>query len=596
MSPVDSVIYAFGGKANGYSCSDSFFDMLNLGVSFAGRYVFQCSTFSQESNEMWRFDAGSYQWDFINTTKWLDINITTNELVNASLPENQVPAPREQHTSAVVGNGLYVFGGKSRIFVGYDDDGVPKYDGAYIYDKVYGDLWLFSWKPQTNHYIYWRQSRIAISETSTISVDYNATENAELMALSDGQSPRQGLCIDKLVVTVVVDHPCINQVELSLRGPGVTYFSADYFPSANEWRVPLYTQSNSNGTGCAGGIHTLVFDDDAPLRTEEGAVSKFPFQSGLRYMPDGKLGEYIGTSMTSVWRLEMKDTDEDGISGHLVSFDLKFTASECFEKYTLTDLSHTVDNTQVPARSGAKSITHGDYIFFFGGYDTNGNVLNDLHRFHTTSQTWNTLTPSRFSSTPLETAMSVGSNYVLTAHGVIRFAGYFRLPELTEANTPLPLSQTGVLPCELTALCETTDGGSYDNSVYVLDPSTLKWRLLTTFAQPLSISANSAWNAGRPNPRYLSAAGFIPAHAIPWKTQYGNRILYDQLVDSTKANHAGIVSDSLIVFGGFDGASGAKKDGSNGGYMNDMIVLRLGKLSTPGARYNTDKMRTTKCK
>ena len=45
--------------------------------------------------------------------------------------------------------------------------------------------------------------------------------------------------------------------------------------------------------------------------------------------------------------------------------------------------------------------------------------------------------------------------------------------------------------------------------------------------------------------------------------------LYDS-VASVRLNHQGTVSDSVLVMGGFDGATGSVLDGSSGGMLGDM--------------------------
>ena len=71
------------------------------------------------------------------------------------------------------------------------------------------------------------------------------------------------MCIQKLTVKVQITHPCINQLELRLSGPGPFPGDQNYFPSSMEHRVALYTQRYVNCMGCAGGTHYFEIDDES---------------------------------------------------------------------------------------------------------------------------------------------------------------------------------------------------------------------------------------------------------------------------------------------------------------------------------------------
>lgn len=77
---------------------------------------------------------------------------------------------------------------------------------------------------------------------------------------------------------------------------------------------------------------------------------------------------------------------------------------------------------------------------------------------------------------------------------------------------------------------------------------------------------------------------FVPSKNIKWKKQFSYRSLFDQYLRSTKTNYANANADTLMLFGGFDGATGSSYDGSNGGLLNDMWSLRLANFSTSGNR------------
>jgi len=93
----------------------------------------------------------------------------------------------------------------------------------------------------------------------------------------------------------------------------------------------------------------------------------------------------------------------------------------------------------------------------------------------------------------------------------------------------------------------------------------------------------------KPAPRYLSAAVFVPSNALHFKKEYSYRNLYDSYPKSTHANYANQLADSLMIFGGHDGATGSIYDGSSGGLLGDMWMLRFANLSTSGSRHAQTK-------
>ena len=296
LSPVDDFVYMFGGRTNGYSCASVYKDILSFGVVESGRYVKPCTFFQGEVWEMWRLDLNTYQWAMLNTTQFLDINITTNELIDPLAVENQHPEPREQHTAVVVGGDIYVYGGKARYFA-TDDNGEYNFTAMHA-DQVFGDLWKFTVEHPIDYVFAWMLygQVFTISEDFEVPVVNDARSIPAYVALSDGISNREGMCIQKLTVKVQITHPCINQLELRLAGPGPYSGDQNYFPSSMEHRVALYTQRYVNGTGCAGGTHYFEFDDESQQALEEVAITKMAYNSpGRKFRPDGRLSEFVGT-------------------------------------------------------------------------------------------------------------------------------------------------------------------------------------------------------------------------------------------------------------------------------------------------------------
>lgn len=357
---------------------------------------------------------------------------------------------------------------------------------------------------------------------------------------------------------MVINHPCINQVKVSITGPGPQSGSPNYFAPSADQEVLLFQRLTTNGTGCVGGNHTFEFDDTSARRPDACCSTNY---NGT-YQPQGRLAEFIGSSMATNWTLLVQDLKGDDIQGHLLHWGIEFTASPCVKVYTWTNLTAgaAVAGDRWPAaRYGARAIAHGSSLFVYGGRDRNDAALQDLHRYDTETGTWTELTPVNFHAA-LSPASSVGANFVLASWGLVRYGGYYRQPTLPQ------------------------DHNNYDSTVAVQDPVTLRWQELQLAARP-PLPRDATFGRRRPAARYLSAAVFIPSHALHWETKYTHHNLYDQVLPSPRTNYQGSLSDSVLVMGGFDGATGSVVDGSAGGFLMDTWMLRLGNWSTPGARH-----------
>jgi hypothetical protein len=248
--------------------------------------------------------------------------------------------------------------------------------------------------------------------------------------------------------------------------------------------------------------------------------------------------------------------------GSVLAWSLNASVKACFERHSWTNITAAATGAKPSARYAAKSFVHKDSLFIYGGRDRQDSPLFDLYRLNTTSLRWTALRPSGFREAALDTASMSGASFSLTFWGLIRFGGLYRVPSNSESQS------------------------TYANDVYVMDPVTMKWSYLATDADDaLSSSSAPATPSLIPARRYLAAMVNIPSRFVWWRqsnTSY--RALYDQRLPSSSSNFAGSEIDSLMVYGGFDGATGAMRDGSSGGLLSDMWQLRLGNLSTPERR------------
>jgi hypothetical protein len=370
-----------------------------------------------------------------------------------------------------------------------------------------------------------------------------------------------------VVLQLTINHPCINQVKVSITGPGPQSGSPNYFAPSHDQEVLLFSKLTTNGTGCVGGNHTFVFDDDVSRRPDACCSRNY---NGT-YQPQGRLAEFIGSSMTADWTLLVQDLKADSISGRLLGWEIEFTASPCVKLYTWANLTSSSNSAHRPvARYGARTINHGSSLFIYGGRDAHDAALQDLHRYDTKSNTWTELTPVNFYPA-LNPSSSVGANFVLASWGLMRYGGYYRQPTLPEEYS------------------------NYDSSVAVQDPVTLRWQELYV-SERSPLPRDATFGRTKPSARYLGAAVFIPSHTLHWQTKYTHHNLYDDLLPSPRTNYQGAITDSVLVIGGFDGSTGSVVDGSSGGFLTDAWMLRLGNWSTPGSRYQQQTYLERNCR
>ena len=355
---IDQLVYMFGGRSDGYSCASIYKDLFNLGTIESGHEIYPCLTYAAELAETWSFNVHTYEWIFINTTVW------------SSAP----PPAREQHSAAVINGDMYIFGGRTRVF--------PKFaNGSFIKqvhaDVVFSDLWKLSVEHSTSQSLTWSPTSPAISlpipQDKRIYIPIDGTGG---QFNYDSKTPRSGQCIDDVNVGIKIDHPCANQLRISLMGPGAQTGSANYHTPSSSHEVILYDQRKSNGTGCVGGIHDIIFDSSSSKSTE----TIFNKLYGT-YKPDGSLSEYLGGTTYAEWTLVVEDIENDLISGSILAWNLSFVTSPCTRKYMWTNVSASITGgATIPARSQAKALAHGNSLFIFGGRDKKDKPLNDLFR------------------------------------------------------------------------------------------------------------------------------------------------------------------------------------------------------------------------
>lgn len=355
-------------------------------------------------------------------------------------------------------------------------------------------------------------------------------------------------------------------------GPGPLTGSPNFHPPSASHEVLLFNQPKTNGTAsCVTGIQKITFDDSSTLLSSKCCRDHF---NGV-FKPEGRLAEFIGAPPSAQWTLVAQDMKMDALGGAVLGWEISFVVSPCVRSYTWQNLVST-GSDHPPARCQAKAIAYGTSFFVFGGRDINDNALNDLYRFDTSTNSWTLLTPFNF-NIALETSSSVGSNFLLTSFGLMRYGGYFRLE---------------TMPSEFS---------SYTSDVHIQDPVTLRWKQVQVQAWPFR---DSKVGAIQPQVRYLSAAAYVATNELSWQKAFGYRGLFDQPIPSSYSNYIGALADSILLYGGHDGTENdyATNDpsqpfgGSSGGFLTDMWMLRLANWSTAGARDTQQAYITQNCR
>lgn len=463
------------------------------------------------------------------------------------------PSPREQHSAGEIAGNLFIFGGKSR-FHPSSHDGSPLMTNAS--DEVYGDLWELQLEHPTDfaYELPVEQQGSIISQEAPTLLKINATMAA--VPPLTYVTPRDGYCVKDLTVKVVFEHPCITQVRMSLFGPGPLTGSPNFFPPADGLEVLLLSNVATNSTYCVGGKHSFVFNDNFERDPSSCCSTKF---SGP-YRPAGKLSEFIDTTMLAEWILSIQDLSQDGLVGKVHSFEMDFVSAPCFPSYTWTNLTQSMTGDLPTPRYDSYMITYRESLFIYGGRDALDRTLHDLYRYDVSSHHWTMLTPTNFQVPLLSSPTTLfGSSLALTSWGIFQFGGYARLPTLTISS-------------------QSPRGGIYTHDVTLLDLITMRWSDVQVDhgdQQDILFGGHTI-----PHERYLASLVFLPASTFRWRNAQSERLLYDAPKRSYHSNFQGPVADSLLLFGGFDGAIGAAVDGSLGGYFNDLWMLRLNTLST----------------
>lgn len=350
-------------------------------------------------------------------------------------------------------------------------------------------------------------------------------------------------------------------------GPGYETGAANFEPHSSSNEVLLFDQRSNEPAFCTGGEKEFFFVDKVSPGVDKLQTSECcsPENSSYVFIADGPLSEFVGAPLPRVWTLVVQDMVSDEFSGAVIDWELHYEVDTCRQRHSWENLTSRTTGESPPARYLANSISRGDALFVYGGRGVDNLPLRDLYRLDSKTLTWTVLAPIRFYDIAVDTASMAGASFVMSFWGLLRFGGLLRHPTLP------------------------SDFQRYVNDVYVMDPVTLKWKKVDVEPSAYGLTStgrNPGENAKlSPSPRYFASIEYIPSTQVWWpQSTLTYRALYDAHIPSSTVNYAGAGIDSMLVFGGANGASGILTDGSTGGMLGDMWNLRYANWSTPGSR------------
>jgi subtilisin-like proprotein convertase family protein len=350
-------VYLFGGMTEGYFCDDSGTGYTtDEGDNSAGAANSECRQQAGINNDLWRLALVTSVWEVV--------------FDNADPSVSPKPDAREGHTAHKMEDGtMLVFGGKTQAAGDVSGD-----QGTHYY---LGDLWELDVGKSSDHLVQGGGGKVStlpvsIEEGAMTYYSTNATlasgkvgDSAESWISSWTASESRGdLCIDSVKVNVEWDHSCVQDLEISLFGPGPRTGDRNFYPQNRGDKVQLMNHLHAE-ISCEGAMSApavTTFFDKAPGGRINSAHSKAeasPY-TGTFAPIDSLDDRFSGTIADGEWTLGVYDKSVNGEVGTLRDWSLEFVMSPCTEKVVWTELT---------ARNCERSYfdeTTGDIVFLKG--------------------------------------------------------------------------------------------------------------------------------------------------------------------------------------------------------------------------------------
>ena len=437
LTVLDDKRYAwmFGGMTEGYFCDDGgTTGTTDEGDVSAGSAGSHCRREPGVNNDLWNLDLVTGVW--------------SHALENGNAPG---PVAREGHTAHRMEDGtMLVFGGKTV------EPGDKGGDGGVNY--FLGDLWELDVGRSSDHVVQGGGGTdggalpVTIEEGVTQYFTVNATLASGTLG-SAGAVSRGDLCIETVKVNVEWDHGCVNDLEISLYGPGPRTGDRNWHSQTRGDKVQLlnylHGEDSCGGAPAAPAVTTFTDDGDRPVNGAHSKRGDATYTGEFRPV-DSLGGRFGGAVADGEWTLEVYDSKVDGVAGTLHDWSLDFVMSPCESVVAWTDLTtRSCAKTSFDEDDGSDggvvwdgctaagkdavvggsaspvagpvprwmhaSVAVKNELFVLGGY--NGGRLADVFRYDKTGGRWTELKGT------VAQPSWIGRSAGLTRWGLVAFGG-----------------------------------------------------------------------------------------------------------------------------------------------------------------------------
>ncbi|CAM9161625.1 unnamed protein product [Ectocarpus fasciculatus] len=460
LAVVAGKVYMFGGISAKPLCSSATVGSTALGDTPGGANTEDCMGGDSFSAELWEFNPSTSVW--------------TEVLVNI---DGEAPAARDGHTASVAGSKMIVFGGRGNESDSYTQEGSNT--------ALLGDEWEIDLDPS---------QLITVSTNSSTNIREGGQTFIPLVVeQTDAQRAETDvdMCVTDLSVAVEIDHDCIQQLQLTLYGPGPPPGDTSRLASASRAEPAVLfvgdsvadcapddevgvgidaTAGDVSGGGCVDGMD-VSFEDAAESGVWEGCNNRSPLRGTFKAADRLLVGRFLRMPAEGEWALGVLDNAVDGSNGTVTRWSLDVEIRPCDWQSALRWVNVTTGDARPPARVRHTAAVVDGGFFVSGGTGSIG-TLSDLWRRGEALTEWIVLAEGP--GVPLASTGPFnphGQSTIVSPWGLLSIGGM--------------LQGSGV-------------GSTSD--VWVLDPVSKRWR---------SVDGDGGVNASSPVGRYSSSVAIM---------------------------------------------------------------------------------------
>ncbi|CAM9103761.1 unnamed protein product [Laminaria digitata] len=350
LTAVAGKVYMFGGFSSSRRCSSSVVGSTALGDTPGGAALKDCVGGST-LRRLWEFDPLSSVW--------------TEIVVNSP----DVPSAREGHTATVAGSKMVVFGGR----------GVNSTAGPVLL----GEQWEIDLDV----------SRTVVVQTNASTAIKEGPPTFIPLTVDESSDEGQDMCVAGLSLTLDIDHDCIDQLHLTLYGPGPPTGDANKLENtARAEPAVLFTgcdgatsggctlSGGSSDGGCTDGLHAS-FSDSSESGVLQCCGEESPSRGTFKPVDNFLVGRFLGMPAKGEWALRVLDGVADGKNGTVREWSLDMEIKPCDWQSALRWVRNTTseEHTLPPPRVRHTAAVVDGSMFVSSGTGKFGALL-DLWR------------------------------------------------------------------------------------------------------------------------------------------------------------------------------------------------------------------------